>query len=457
MKKSANKFLKVKNLNVVLNKETILKEINFSVEQGELVSIIGPSGSGKTTLLNAIAGLVEKKGDIEINGLKVNLNIGYVFQDFNLYENISVYKNIYLSIKNSYYWRILRKLEMLKYFDSNNKFGTKLLFEEFAKQKDFIFSNLKKQKKFYWKINLQIWNAFFKFISLKKVERQIILQNLESQNDNFCIKKQEHKIQKFFNKLIKFNKDNNQKKEKKQISFKNKNCATRFWKNFTVRNLARTNIIDVANNLEIESILNKKSSKLSGGQKQRVSIAKALVKKSDLILLDEPFAAFDAKLKEKARDWLRGVNKKFKTTMLFVTHDQNDAMLISDKIIFINKKTISQYSTPQEIFDNPKNIDVAKFIGYPEIVHLKNDGDIQYFIRSNKIKIIKNSKSQSCIKDVRTNGNLDIIKIFSYEFNKELEIISEINLYKKGDAVDLVVKPKDILKFSAAGERIYES
>ncbi|MEY8337171.1 ABC transporter ATP-binding protein [Lachnospiraceae bacterium 62-35] len=112
---------------------------------------------------------------------------------------------------------------------------------------------------------------------------------------------------------------------------------------------------------------------MSGGQQQRVAIARALVNSADLLLLDEPLSNLDAKLRESVRVELRLIQQKLGITMLYVTHDQQEALSMSDKILVLNKGNIEQYGTPREIYFKPKTKFVADFIGVANFIEGENE------------------------------------------------------------------------------------
>ena len=123
----------------------------------------------------------------------------------------------------------------------------------------------------------------------------------------------------------------------------------------------------IAELIQIKDLLKRKPSQLSGGQQQRVAIARALIKEPKILLLDEPFSNLDARLRIELRDEIRALQKKLGITTIFVTHDQEEAMSISDRILLMNKGKVQQYSTPHEMYRYPENIFVAKFLGNPPI------------------------------------------------------------------------------------------
>ena len=130
--------------------------------------------------------------------------------------------------------------------------------------------------------------------------------------------------------------------------------------------------------VKISDYLNKKPGQMSGGQQQRVAIARALAKKPAILLLDEPLSNLDARLRLEMRDEIRRIQLETKVTTIFVTHDQSEALSISDRIFLMNKGTLQQEDKPQNIYEDPCNMFVAKFMGNPPIAMLdavkKNNG-----------------------------------------------------------------------------------
>lgn len=119
--------------------------------------------------------------------------------------------------------------------------------------------------------------------------------------------------------------------------------------------------------VQIEGLMERKPSELSGGQQQRVAIARALVKMPKVLLLDEPLSNLDARLRLQTREEIRRIQKETKITTIFVTHDQDEAMSISDLIVVMKDGYVQQIGRPQEVYDDPVNLFVAKFLGTPPI------------------------------------------------------------------------------------------
>ncbi|MDE5715162.1 MAG: ABC transporter ATP-binding protein [Anaeroplasmataceae bacterium] len=119
--------------------------------------------------------------------------------------------------------------------------------------------------------------------------------------------------------------------------------------------------------VQIEDLLDRKPSELSGGQQQRVAIARALVKNPNVLLLDEPLSNLDARLRLQTREEIKRIQRETGVTTIFVTHDQEEAMSISDFIVVMKLGVVQQVDEPQKVYDNPKNLFVAKFLGTPPI------------------------------------------------------------------------------------------
>ena len=119
--------------------------------------------------------------------------------------------------------------------------------------------------------------------------------------------------------------------------------------------------------VQIDDLMDRKPSELSGGQQQRVAIARALVKMPKVLLLDEPLSNLDARLRLQTREEIRRIQKETGITTIFVTHDQEEAMSISDMIVVMKKGVLQQIGRPQDVYDDPTNLFVAKFLGTPPI------------------------------------------------------------------------------------------
>ena len=121
--------------------------------------------------------------------------------------------------------------------------------------------------------------------------------------------------------------------------------------------------------IRLEGLERRLPSQLSGGQRQRVALARALAARPRLLLLDEPFGALDAKVRQELRQWLRRLHDEIHMTSVFVTHDQEEAFEVADQVVVMNQGRIQQTGTPQEMFDHPANAFVMDFLGHVNVFH----------------------------------------------------------------------------------------
>ena len=240
--------IELKQVTKQFGEVTAIKNVTFSVREGELMALLGPSGGGKTTVLRMIAGLeMPTDGDIFIRGTRVNdlsvqqRNIGFVFQNYALFRNMNVFKNIAFGLK------------------------------------------IKKWKKADLRARVE---ELIKLFGLEGLERRYPQQ-------------------------------------------------------------------------------------LSGGQRQRVAIARALAPKPSVLLLDEPFGAVDAKIRQELREWLTTLHQQVNVTTIFVTHDQEEALEVADRIVVFSRGRLEQVGTPREVYEQPANETVARFIGVMNVLELE--------------------------------------------------------------------------------------
>ena len=137
------------------------------------------------------------------------------------------------------------------------------------------------------------------------------------------------------------------------------------------KNQIKDKVIEAAKILKIEELLDRRPKELSGGQRQRVAIGRAITRNPKLFLFDEPLSNLDAALRSEMRVEISKLHKKLKSNIIYVTHDQVEAMTLADKIVIMKNGNIEQHGSPDEIYNNPKNIFVAEFIGNPKMNILK--------------------------------------------------------------------------------------
>ena len=154
------------------------------------------------------------------------------------------------------------------------------------------------------------------------------------------------------------------------------------------KNERNARLVKVAEIVGLEDLLKRKPSELSGGQRQRVALARAIISDNPICLMDEPLSNLDAKLRHQMRVEIRELQKKLGITMIYVTHDQTEAMSMADKIVLMNEGHIVQQGKPKELFENPSHMFTAEFLGNPpmNIIETEHDGE-SHFINHNGGKI----------------------------------------------------------------------
>ena len=161
--------------------------------------------------------------------------------------------------------------------------------------------------------------------------------------------------------------------------------------------------------VQIEDLMDRKPSEMSGGQQQRVAIARALVKMPRVLLLDEPLSNLDARLRLQTREEIRRIQKETGITTVFVTHDQEEAMSISDMIVVMKMGVVQQIGAPQEVYDNPANLFVAKFLGTPPINVFKGRvAGGKLYLGENAVLNVSGVEDRDVFVGIRPEGfNLD--------------------------------------------------
>lgn len=167
---------------------------------------------------------------------------------------------------------------------------------------------------------------------------------------------------------------------------------------------------EVAKALNLEDLLERKPRQLSGGQRQRVALGRAIVRNPKVFLMDEPLSNLDANLRVQMRSEIKRLHQKLKTTFIYVTHDQTEALTMGNRIVVLDKGKIQQADTPEEIYNNPKNKFVAGFIGQMNFINVNVNNGV-FKIEDKEFRTGKNI-SGVCTVAIRaekmTNGSVDI-------------------------------------------------
>ena len=227
--------------------------------------------------------------------------------------------------------------------------------------------------------------------------------------------------------------------------------------------------------VRLEGLAQRYPSQLSGGQRQRVALARALAVQPRILLLDEPFGALDAKVRQELRQWLRQLHDEIHLTTIFVTHDQEEAFEVADRVVVIRGGHIEQSGSPQEVFDHPATPFVMDFLGnvnvfhgrvengmamlgalniaYPEYPHAESR-DATAYVRPHELDIERfpfgTSSLEVRVTQVNPAGSVAKVRVFSEQFGLALNV--DINLERYSE---LQLKPGDLVYVSARRVRVF--
>lgn len=235
-------------------------------------------------------------------------------------------------------------------------------------------------------------------------------------------------------------------------------------KNKKVPKAKRERLIrEVSENVGLTEYLNRKPNALSGGQRQRVALARAMVKEPQVFLLDEPLSNLDAKLRNTMRGELIELHHRLKTTFVYVTHDQTEAMSMADTIILMDKGKIQQQASPEEIYHDPNNIFTAQFIGSPAMnICEMDEGYLGY--RPEKVQITR-EKTEALYQRkavIVTREMLGSETLYSTRFlegklkGANIKIKSQDSTFKVDEEVVVSVQKRDLYFFDKDEQRIRE-
>ncbi|WP_033159913.1 ABC transporter ATP-binding protein [Mycoplasmoides alvi] len=399
-------FIELSNVNKIFDDGFVaVRNFNLTINRGEFVTLLGPSGCGKTTTLKMIAGFEQPTyGQIKINGIDIKDMPAYkrpcatVFQDYALFPNMTVYKNICYGLK------VLRtnldSIPAHRYEEANKVYQdaikvSNLKIKVLEKKRLDLKNKLDKVSQQYFKNDWFSENREMRYTQFYDEVIKLRDQMTESE-DVFVVNKIEKQILDLKNN---FNKKKviDRRYDKLLKEYNNVDYWISYWETYPItkkeayekhmltRPLTKKEISDRANKI-IEKVglsgkENKYPSELSGGMQQRVALARALVIEPDILLLDEPLSALDAKVRKILQNELKRLHNEFKLTFILVTHEQEEALMLSDKVVVMSEGDIEQIGTPSDVYDAPKNIWVAKFIGAANIF----DG---VFLGNHKIQLI---------------------------------------------------------------------
>ncbi|XQP54861.1 MAG: ABC transporter ATP-binding protein [Mycoplasmoidaceae bacterium] len=444
--------------------------VNVSIDKGKFVTILGPSGCGKTTLLKMLAGFeMPTEGKIIVNGIDIkDLPIhmrptATVFQDYALFPNMTIFENICYGLKimrtelkdvPAKVYNQLAKVkkaaiakatkEIIELKKDQVKLDkdiikAKLAYsknEDLFKIQDMRFDQFQTQIYYYERQMAKSNPDFDGFKLTGKNQRKIWRNRFREalgihQYIKFDTKGMSTTEKKVYNliKLYTFKQHIDKKVDKLIEKYNDADQWISYWENYpqqmaeqfekinTTRPLTKKEIERKANEaielVGLEGSEDKFPKDLSGGMQQRVALARAIVVKPSILLLDEPLSALDAKVRKKMQEELKRIHNELKINFILVTHDQEEALRLSDQIIVMSKGKIEQIGSPRNIYEHPNNSWVANFIGQANFI------DVTY-LGNEKIRIGKQT--------------------FHYPItNKELEM----SMVRNSD-FKLMVRPEDI-------------
>lgn len=243
------------------------------------------------------------------------------------------------------------------------------------------------------------------------------------------------------------------------------------------KNIIQQKVNDIAILIGLSDYLDRKPKQLSGGQRQRVALGRAIIRKPNLFLFDEPLSNLDAKLRVQMRNEIRHLHKKFNVSSIYVTHDQVEAMTMGTRLAVMNEGKIMQVDSPDIIYNEPANLFVAGFIGSPEMNFFKGvidsgifkeqksniefrsiidiDGNFTAGIRPEEFSLTENSDSfiEVAIIGIENLGHESILYFYTADDLKKIRVIDKKD-FKINDKIRLYYKPEKIKYFDEKGERI---
>ena len=379
----SKELIRLQDLTMEFDGERILDGINLYFNDHEFLTLLGPSGCGKTTTLRMIAGLeTPTSGRITIGdkvvfdsdlGINVPANkrkVGFLFQNYALWPNMTVYQNISFGLSN-----IKEELPKID-FEAKNAARLAQILQTPAdvtavldecRDKDGKLEEKKAVLKLIDAFTISQYTAkkLFDYHLETKQDCHAEIAALEAKAEaahktaqaSGCTLDAEYRYCRDGEAVMQ-----TRKLTKEEIDL-------------TVRRVSRI--------VKIGMFMDRYPSELSGGQQQRVAIARALVMKPEVLLLDEPLGALDLRLRKDMQSELKRIQQQMGITFIYVTHDQEEALAMSDTIVVMDRGRIQQIGRPEDIYNEPKNAFVADFIGESNILDgvMRADYEVEIFGR----------------------------------------------------------------------------